>query len=483
MSSALGAFVIAGNAGTDIGNIIRNELRAYKPKEHLLEASNTYLVKGVESSIEIEAIPSTAGAQPFLDEKTLRTIISDSTIAKPTGNKLDEHRLIVCFTPFLCQILNEVNNDAVVINSEEYQWLKQCGTSKEHDLKPDLVIVFRHLYESKPEPETVGLNEFRATINARYWKNAVKYVFGIPLWDFLDSIQVIIEWKSNTTPADNATMYRYLMHLSSASPDIVFRGLLCDAMGFIYVESISVEIRCIKKMSWLAPGSKDFLKKVFSKESKLNSKWIKLLQLSLTEMQMDVVKFLGGGSFGRVFHVKNKKNCAYALKIILTDRSDGNVIAACCGVEYAAMSPDLPASGSIVNSVPGTFRSIAFGKEILGMSYLLEEIGTPLDKKKCYDILLAFTALSALHSARRYHGDARIENAVKTNARTVKWIDFMQHLPNESNLAIKIKTDIEIFKKSLHGHDKFDSIDGDTWEAYYNNPSSSTTIISILSSK
>jgi hypothetical protein len=397
----------------------------------------SYLLTTAECGLAVglDAVPREGGTSVLSIE-----VLENIVLAAMTDGRIDEHKLIVYFTPILDDILQTVNPDSscMIVNSEEYKWLKQHDLAPSHDLKPDLCVVYQNMYMEKPESNPQSLRDFRAAYRAGV--RDYEFIFGVPLFQFSDSIKLVIEWKGNITPLDRATIYSYLLHLARDSPLIIFRGLLCDSNGFFAVECCGGNIRFVQYYCWTVPGSLDKLRELFAIDTSV-SPWITLLRKSCDQLNVRLASapvFLGGGGFGRVFKVYDNDGSVRALKIILSTKFEysPNQIASASLTEFNTLCTGFPVEAQfLVHAIKDTFFSFEHmvGGILtkLGHAYLLRECGLPLDVTSEIDVGGAFGALSGIHGLGRYHGDARIDNAIsvvlEAGVRAVKWVDFMQH--------------------------------------------------------
>jgi hypothetical protein len=363
----------------------------------------------------------------------------------------------------------------MLLNSEEYKWIKCYDLFPKNNLKPDLTVVLKGLQVDKAEPDPHYLKVLRTTEVPDY-----EFKFGYPNWAFLDGLKVVIEWKGKIEPKDFVVMYRYLLHLSFERNDILFHGLLCDSEGFYIFECFSDCIReNIHWYLWDKPGSLDAIKEAFSPNFK-DSNWGTLLRNALSSdlsIQLtDSDAFLGGGAFGRVFKVLNSDGNERALKIILTHRHSKHTpqqLKQMCCNEFNAMEDLQGAQQYVVVPVPDSLREFVHEDVLFGMYYLLTEVGKPVNKESKEEVKLAFNALAGIHSVCRYHGDAKIVNCVIIN-NTAKWVDFIQYVVKNYNI-FSCKEDLSHLFESVSG--SAFNINDVLLQEYFSNPLASWEVI------
>ena len=429
--------------------------RKLNTKNDISMYSSQYVLDLVESNLGdgliMDTLP-TPGGTPVLSVDTLAEIVSACRSVT-----IDEHKLIVYFTPIFEAILLEVESPYVLVNSEEYKWLPQHNLDGIHDLKPDMFVVLRGMYQTRKEPNPLSLQEFRRTV----FGDANAFRFGVPMIKFLDAIKLIVEWKVRISPKDRALMYLYLLHLSRETPNLVRRGLLCDSRGFFAIRCLG-GIQQVQFFDWTRNGSKDILKEWFAID-RFASPWIVLLDRACTLLNAGLHQedaFLGGGAFGKVFRVQHD-NEIRALKIVLSANPlhPPTLISTAVAAEFRSITePSIfPEDAAyIVHGVPNSLHAfewdIAGDTRLLGYAYLLAECGFPLDAKRKDDVRAAFQALSCIHALRHFHGDARIANAIAIidgdGNQVVKWIDFMQYSHLEAT-ATQIRWDLNKLAESV----------------------------------
>jgi tRNA A-37 threonylcarbamoyl transferase component Bud32 len=83
----------------------------------------------------------------------------------------------------------------------------------------------------------------------------------------------------------------------------------------------------------------------------------------------------------------------------------------------------------VVQVVPQSLTRIYSDGVLLGMGFLMSDVGTPIvrdgvkAKIRCSLLNNLFLTLAELHKLGHYHGDVRVQNAVEVNGNVV-WIDF-----------------------------------------------------------
>lgn len=433
----------------------------------LSEYNDNYLKLEVERLSPLPTSPLVTGGDAFITTADLWLIVEKSR--SNLGNSIDEHKLIVFFTPLLDSVLQSVYPDSMLLNSEEYKWIKCHDLFPKNNLKPDLSVVLKGLQVDKAEPDPPHLKRLRATELPNY-----EFKFGYPNWAFLDGLKVVIEWKGKIEPLDFVAMYRYLLHLSFERDDILFHGLLCDSKGFYVFECISKRIReNVRWYLWDKPGSLDAIKVAFSPNCQ-DSKWATLLRHALSsDLSIQLTNsdaFLGGGAFGRVFKVLDNNGNERALKIVLTHRHSKHTpqqLKLMCCNEFNAMEDLQMARQYVVAPVADSLKQFIHEDVLFGMYYLLQEVGRPVDKEIRQEVKLAFRALAGIHNVGRYHGDARIVNSVIVSS-AAKWVDFIQYLVKDYNI-FSCKEDLSHFFESVIGGSAI-HIDQTLLQQYFSDP-------------
>lgn len=348
----------------------------------------------------------------------------------------DEHTLLARMTPVLSAVCAEVG--ASFVNSEEEQWIPTTSNDPANFLKPDAFssVINVHSVSEEHRLETLGSLRRKLVVGGVF-KNV--YKFGSPMWELRD-IYVVWEFKWIVSPADRGTAYKYLVNLSRDDAYNTYFVLLCDCNHFYIITAKNGTVSSrVDEYAWTALGAVEALHGVLSHK---NAR-VRLLQGLCTDLHVEVSDFLGAGATGRCFSVRETETAATkgqlrALKTVLTCHRGSK--SECTSAEALALGEfhKLEALAAVaeletipvVRAVPGSLSRVYHDGVLLGVGYLMLDVGQPMvplpNTEIHLDTLkLLFASLSALHRRGHYHGDARIQNAVCVRGRQVVWIDFV----------------------------------------------------------
>lgn len=320
---------------------------------------------------------------------------------------LNERESVKFLTPVFQKLLDHTNNDLVVVNSEDYPWLKTSGT-RANDLKPDLFICHRAIYERKGGS---GSSDNRR--------------FGILSdWKLRDCIGAIVEAKIDIDNKAFGEVVTYMMHIHANKGPNFGRAVLFGRSEFWLIDFLAGCPAKIVKVQWTDAGSAQAFA-TFPKDPK----WIKLLRTACEDMCLvaEECSFLGSGAFGRVFkvHRVSEPNRPLALKLV-AGGSDADSLFH----EFLSMTA---AVAKCPKHVMGVERHsyILDGDVSQGGALLLSQVGKKISISNKHSIQDSWIteyksiieSLRILHESKITHGDARLANIVKVDG-TVKWIDF-----------------------------------------------------------
>jgi len=322
--------------------------------------------------------------------------------AKILSEQTTEHRIVAYLTPFFHAAFQYHGTSTVVVNSEEYKWLK---TSEDtiYNQKPDMFVCHRSIYR-KHEPfnsSDEDLKKMRRETDA----------FGrLADWKLRQFIYIVLEAKKEIDSSAVGQTLNYGAHICFKDGPVTVRFVLFDRETFWLVECVKGRASWIEKCNWTDLGSKSHLAKFALKDPmmELFDRACKTLNLAAEEDG-----YLGQGAFGIVFKVRNQNGNSLALKIV-PDKED--------------RVADLEMQMVITKRVFLQCSHLVVGIEEdgyvhfpdLGAALLISEVGehySKLGKKSILD------SLEELHGNGILHGDARVENVVCVNGKP-KWIDF-----------------------------------------------------------
>jgi tRNA A-37 threonylcarbamoyl transferase component Bud32 len=177
------------------------------------------------------------------------------------------------------------------------------------------------------------------------------------------------------------------------------------------------------------PGSKSALIEVlrFQNPGEL------LLQRLCQLLNVQIIDYLGSGGMGRCFKVKRNDSVNFlALKTVLAFHKDNEQISREDRVSGKFEKLErLHQNGEkpyVVRVSPNSLTRVYSGDVLLGMGYLMFDVGDSLiskgkiiNAKKLQNLV---RSLAIFHQSNEYHGDARVHNVVEVGGRFV-WIDFV----------------------------------------------------------
>jgi predicted Ser/Thr protein kinase len=322
----------------------------------------------------------------------------------------DEHHFDVLMTPHLQRLCD---THETLVNSEHYVWDWDQGG------KPDFFISFG--WQPRLTPKYPSLVE-----NARHeieQSTSTHYVFGVPWPALMDCVKVL-ESKLAMTQADLLQLWGYLKWL----PDGASRGLLFDVVGFVCLEACGKRghkepLRIIDG-KWETRGSWGRVRQFLQGSSVPAS----LISACLDDAEATLVRFLGKGTFGRVFCVRRGAE-EVAVKIVQdADRAVTEFDS--LQEAYNRGCPVVKALGGSVSRVNG------------GGYYCMTPVGCNVDKAFAKAHLQTILkSLHVLHTHGLVHGDARIQNIIFAGDKFF-WIDFSasKFLATPQHIAADIKS-------------------------------------------
>jgi hypothetical protein len=345
----------------------------------------------------------------------------------------DERTLTAFLTPFLVQLCAEVG--ANFVNSEEVLWIPTLTNDPANFLKPNAFSSLLPVYDQAKEHTEVLLAFRRKLAAGRRFEDI--YKFGGPIWDLRD-LYVIWEMKWKISTADRGTAYNYLVNLSREDAYNTYTVILCDHEHFYIITGKNGNVAAIiNKYAWTTTGSVQALHTALTHQ---NAR-ARLLRGLCRQYDVTLLGFLGSGATGTCFSASKVvvgQASKLAMKAVLTCQRDS--IRDCFNAEALAIGEFrkleafslLPPTEAlpVVEVVAGSFSRIYHDDVLVGVGYLMRDVGTPMvplqDRKLNSESLkLLFGSLAKLHRAGHYHGDARIRNAIFVRGKQVIWIDLV----------------------------------------------------------
>jgi hypothetical protein len=421
-----------------------------------VSASNT------DHGVAIYNSLSVTGNIKVASEGTGSSIMADDLIEEATliynqNPRPHEQHLVNLYTPTLIKVVEEVNPNLRLVNSEYFQWLRCMSGHRKSDLKPDLFSAHHPLIQYSP-PYT----------NAPTC--AVKRLFGKFIsWESRASIHCIwdAKWKIDMQAFGEKCKYLQIAGedcLDHNGVALKLKGVLFDKDEFWMIKSSGNTITEVEKCLWSQLGSKELLIGFLQG----NNPWLEATnalcdELGVTivdysESEQDLSAWLGTGANGRVFRLIGGQ----VIKIVVGRKSDE------VEKEYLLMLQHhkWDAITSLVFPVVegsyryGETRGVQYAGYLLAQEGL--KIALPVSKELKRDLAVS---LCGLHSHGVIHGDPRIENVLILEG-AVKWIDF--RLSETVTTKISRRRDVDILYKSLGGVVAVASAE---IEAYVNDPS------------
>ena len=390
--------------------------------------SDSEFTKYVEAQKKNYIVPIPAGKESLLTENQQNKF----RLIK------DEHILIAKFTPILFDICESFNRN--LVNTEEEKWIHTLLKHPDNYQKPDLFSGLPLLY-IKGSSHRPKLNHIRSS-------DPDKYLFGKGIWELRD-YYILWEFKVKIGPADRGRAYSYATHISRDDKFNKYFVILADAKDFYIIEA-QENITSIKQGSWIAPGSKDVIGEVLQ----YRNHSLYLLEQLCVQLKIQVIGYLGAGGYGRCFAVLNTEGKKMALKVVQVINQVQHAESLVKG-EYNKLSFELNNVPNVIKVIPDSLTTIYQNGLLIGIGYLMNDIGIPLNCENCksYDVLnKLLNSLKDLHINKIYHGDARYHNAILINDNIV-WIDFIDGFKSDNSQNHKYFADIRLLIISIFGED------------------------------
>jgi hypothetical protein len=350
-----------------------------------------------------------------------------------------EKVLVSLYTPSLIQVVDQVNPDLRLVNSEFFKWLQSMSGYSRADMMPDLFSAHHALVEFSPPykdaPECAATRVFGRFIS----------------WESRASIHCIWDAKWQIDMSAFGEKCKYLQITGESAVDhngapLALKGVLFDLEEFWMINSRGNVIVDVVKCKWCQGGSRQILRDFLCAVDP----WMEAVNALCNALNVEISDFsnsgrkesafLGCGANGRVFKLVNGQ----VLKVVVGNRSKE------VEKEYLLMQNCLARReirSLVFPVVEGTYRCgiVSGGVDYAG--YLLarkgEKIALPVSdetKVKLADLLYG------LHCNDVTHGDPRIDNALMLDG-TMMWIDFRQ--TEFVTCQISRRREVEILLQSL----------------------------------
>jgi hypothetical protein len=345
-------------------------------------------------------------------------VLTPAEALELTGT-VDEHEVIAFLTPHLADIFARV--DLVLINSEEYAWLK-TSIGKKSELfkqKPDMLACHPAVYKRKVASKTSDQVQQRRDESFKFG------VLGD--WYLRDGIGAVLEAKAKIDNASFGEVINYgrLISAKLDSPSSV-RVILFDKTEFWLASFKDGVCFNVDKCSWVQPGSAQLLTEC----ANMRSPWLCILDAVCLQLGVKPVEgeaFLGYGSVGRVFRVVKDQSASASSSSSSSSSSRSLQLALkiVCGdsipLQYEAQHlrrAKLQAN-DIVMGVECDVVEVTDGAGLL-----LSRVGRAVPSTKMY-VDKVVSALVDLHRLKIVHGDPRLPNIVAVG-QGLQWIDFRE---------------------------------------------------------
>lgn len=340
-----------------------------------------------------------------------------------------ESALVDFITPFLWRLRVEERQfvgdkcPPVLVNSELDRWLKAPDRNQfmANRLKPDLFCTWEPFIMRKPRASRAG---------------DPRYVFGVLANPMLQQEGVVREfYEAKAGKLGNkelAQLHQYHSYIAGNC-----RGMLFSPTDFWLYETFDgAPVRLIQAQ-WTQDGTAALVQKFFS-EGVDEPRLLQVLRQALerTGSKLKPDPFLGGGAFGRVFHVQVGR-VDRALKITMKD------VDRLCK-EYDILH-HLHTIGAPVIAPVADSRMILSGH---AGCYMLQRVGAPYAVTSRASCGGAFNALRAIHHLGYSHGDARLPNLLAVDGAPV-WIDVAGSLPVAGIGLAYFREDMEMLARSI----------------------------------
>ena len=353
------------------------------------------------------------------------------TVTSVQPSTLKEAALTALLSPKIAAALKETNSGLVLSNSESIQWLPaNPNEALKNKRKPDLFTAHPLRINRAASFEGADIVAFRARMNIS------DLIFGGLDMKHDSEHYITSLWKGKVSLGNLhvalGEMVDYVRCWGVKRRNLSI--ILYDMNGFVAGDCMAGVIRTLYKLvPWDAPESKTILKFYMTKHI---TRQIRQVQNALTHLQLrdgsspegGGSAYLGSGSYGDVFCVKNVNDEVVALKVA---RSDKSTFCREYGTLLAAKANDAPVV------------QVLFKAERPLSAYTMSPVGKALLKTNDTCCRL-FRALKALHDSGWFHGDARYPNAIETTEGEILWVDLLDAAPHNGQTEALVQNKITL---------------------------------------
>lgn len=319
-----------------------------------------------------------------------------------------------------------IENDLVVVNSENFAWLETGNDPN----KPDLFLAPNWVY-TKKIPKSIKKNEETKDDEKVDEHN---YLYGVVESQRLYDCLYLLDCKMKFSNAAFGELLKHVRFLNEFSgiQSKQSKAMLFDKSGCYMIIVQGHELIYYEFVPWDAGGSRERLKEFFNPIKWNITPFLQEFSISVDEpKEAGDSAFLGSGAFGRVIRVVNQDNEKFALKVVdIKDYS--NVLR-----EFSILKNHMSCGCHLIASVPD-ISEVKTKNELCG--YLISPVGVGLSRQKLtksliYPVINLLSSLH-LHNPPYVHGDARIANIIQIDGY-LSWIDFRNSSPTFSEYGAK----------------------------------------------
>eukprot|EP00298_Acanthocystis_sp_HF-20_P017274 c21713_g5_i2.p1 GENE.c21713_g5_i2~~c21713_g5_i2.p1 ORF type:complete len:401 (+),score=41.81 c21713_g5_i2:319-1521(+) len=304
------------------------------------------------------------------------------------------------------------NKGMIVVDSQNYAWIRVIENDPKNNLKPDLLICHPVLFKPSNDKKTNH--------------NKKNYFGTLVDWSLKDKIAGVVEGKTEDFYEGIGQLVLYHFYLNLHCKNSIQRGMVLTRTNFYLLTSVGQTVVSIEESEYTTPGSADLIvnhfypPKNFAKEFNCLCLKLNVEAIFPPRNDQETSSFLGRGGFGTVFKVAKKQDLKsqsrefYALKMIQTInehefRSEIGVLSEI----------------SKLNDTPPVVELIGHAKEEAYFGLTVSPVGVPVSISTKEERKEIFLALLALHLKHGPHGDARRSNAIKSPSGMILWIDLL----------------------------------------------------------